>query len=123
MAELKAEKANWLARVAPWLLIGGLVLFHAVNNWIWLTENVTSTGWDKPRHLARSLSYTDMLDTPTITSLFAMMISDPVRPPLFPASAAVMYRLFGYSADVATMVTNKAMELMGKFCQQNRKPA
>jgi 4-amino-4-deoxy-L-arabinose transferase-like glycosyltransferase len=93
-----------LARLAPWLALGALLLFHAANNWIWLVENVTSTGWDKPRHLARSLNYTQMLSPPTIHSLFGLMISDPVRPPLFPASAAIMYKLFGYTADVATMV-------------------
>jgi 4-amino-4-deoxy-L-arabinose transferase-like glycosyltransferase len=100
----QANKNAWLVRLAPWLLVGGLVLFHAINNWSWLAENVTSTGWDKPRHLARSLHYTDVLSPITIKSLFGMMVSDPVRPPLFPASAAVMYKLFGRSADVATMV-------------------
>ena len=104
MAESKTRETSWLVRLAPWLLIGGLVLFHAANNWIWLTENVTSTGWDKPRHLARSLNYTDMLSTVSIQSLFGVMISDPVRPPLFPASAGILYKLFGYTADVATMV-------------------
>jgi 4-amino-4-deoxy-L-arabinose transferase-like glycosyltransferase len=93
-----------LVRLAPWLLVGGLVLFHGVSNWIWLTENVTSTGWDKPRHLARSLHYTEMLSPITIRSLFEVTISDPVRPPLFPASAGIMYKLFGRSDDVATMV-------------------
>jgi 4-amino-4-deoxy-L-arabinose transferase-like glycosyltransferase len=104
MVESSERREPWLARLAPWLLIGGLVLFHAANNWIWLTENVTSTGWDKPRHLTRALSYADMLSSPSIQSLFGVMISDPVRPPLFPASATIMYRLFGTSADVATMV-------------------
>ncbi|MGD8398228.1 MAG: glycosyltransferase family 39 protein [Anaerolineae bacterium] len=90
--------------LAPWLVIAGLVLFHAANNWIWLVENVTSTGWDKPRHLARSLNYTQMLSPISLRSLFGVMISDPVRPPLFPASASIVYKLFGYTADVATMV-------------------
>lgn len=100
----RADKKTWLVRLAPWLLVGGLLLFHVVNNWNWLADNVTSTGWDKPRHLARSLHYTDMLSPITIKSLFGMMVSDPVRPPLFPASATIMYKLFGRSADVATMV-------------------
>lgn len=97
-------RAGRLARLAPWLLIGGLVLFFAVTNWLWLTENVTSTGWDKPRHLARSLYYAQILSQPSIRSLFTVVISDPVRTPLFPASAAIMYWLFGRTADVATMV-------------------
>ena len=27
-------KSGWLTRLAPWLLVGGLVLFHALNNWL-----------------------------------------------------------------------------------------
>jgi 4-amino-4-deoxy-L-arabinose transferase-like glycosyltransferase len=104
VATERGARISWLVRLAPWLLIGGLVLFHAVNNWIWLSENVTSTGWDKPRHLARSLSYAQMLSPPSAQSLFQVMISDPVRPPFFPASASIMYWLFGKSADVATMI-------------------
>jgi 4-amino-4-deoxy-L-arabinose transferase-like glycosyltransferase len=91
-------------RLAPWLLIGGLILFHAVNNWLWLSENVTLTGWDRPRHLAQSLNYARMLSPLTIRSLFDVMVSDAVRPPLFPTSATTMYTLFGWSSDVATMV-------------------
>lgn len=95
---------GWLATLYPWALIGGLVLFHAVNNWRWLAENVTLTGWDRPRHLAISLSYARTLSTVTIQSLFNVMVSDPIRPPLFPASATPLYWLFGWSSDVATMV-------------------
>ena len=47
----RRQRAMWLPRLAPWLLIGGLVLFHGLNNWIWLVDNVTLTGWDRPRHL------------------------------------------------------------------------
>jgi 4-amino-4-deoxy-L-arabinose transferase-like glycosyltransferase len=65
---------------------------------------VTLTGWDRPRHLAHSLNYARMLSPLTLRSLFDVMVSDSVRPPLFPASATIMYRLFGWSSDVATMV-------------------
>ena len=112
MSEPEKRENTWLARLTPWLLVGGLVLFHAVNNWIWLVDNVTSTGWDKPRHLARSLNYTQMLSPVTIRSLFGVMIGDPVRPPLFPTSAAIMYKLFGTSADVATMVNVLYMAIL-----------
>jgi 4-amino-4-deoxy-L-arabinose transferase-like glycosyltransferase len=101
---VQRSSSTRLARLVPWLLLGVIVVFHAANNWVWLAENVTLTGWDKPRHLARSLNYNHMLSPITVHSLFEMMISDPVRPPLFPASATIMYRLFGISADVATMV-------------------
>ena len=98
------QRTKWLARLAPWLLIGAIVLFYAVTNWQWLTENVTSTGWDKPRHLARSLYYNQLLSQPSIQSLFTVVVGDPVRTPLFPASATIMYQLFGRDPDVAAMV-------------------
>lgn len=98
------KAASRRARLAPWLLIGAIVLFHAVHNWLWLTENVTSTGWDKPRHLARSLYLAQILNPITIRSLFTAVVSDPVRPPVFPISGAVMYQLFGPSDDAAVMV-------------------
>src|SRR5512136_1013720 len=98
------QRARWLSRLAPWLLIGAIVLFYAITNWLWLTDNVTSTGWDKPRHLARSLYYDQLLSQPSIKSLFTVVVGDPVRTPLFPASASIMYRLFGRDPDVAAMV-------------------
>ena len=98
------QRTKWLPRLAPWLLIGAIVLFYAITNWQWLTENVTSTGWDKPRHLARSLYYNQLLSQPSIQSLFTVVVGDPVRTPLFPASAAIMYQLFGRDPDVAAMV-------------------
>jgi len=104
MTQTVKHRTRWLVRLAPWLLIGGLVVFHAANNWIWLQENVTWTGWDKARHLARSLSYTQMLSSLSLESLFNVVVGDPVRTPLFPASASIMYRLFGYTEDVATMI-------------------
>jgi 4-amino-4-deoxy-L-arabinose transferase-like glycosyltransferase len=104
MTQKLKHRTLWLARLAPWLVIGGLVLFHAAHNWIWLQENVTWTGWDKARHLAYSLSYTHILSSISLQSIFGAAVHDPVRTPLFPASASIMYRLFGYSEDVATMV-------------------
>lgn len=104
MTHTVKQRTLWLARLAPCLLIGGLVVFHAVNNWIWLQENVTWTGWDKARHLAYSLSYTQMLSSLSLKTLFNVAVHDPVRVPLFPASASIMYRLFGYTEDVATMI-------------------
>jgi 4-amino-4-deoxy-L-arabinose transferase-like glycosyltransferase len=103
----KSEEQGRTARLAawsPWLLVGGWVLFHAANNWIWLVQNVTWTGWDKARHLAWSLQYSHLLGQLSIRSLFQVMVGDSIRPPFFAASASVMYALFGRTADVATMV-------------------
>ena len=108
----QSRTPSWFARLAPWLLIAGLVTFHAINNWIWLSENVTLTGWDRPRHLAHSLNYARMLNPLSIQSLFDVMVNDPVRPPLFPASATLMYRLFGWTSDIATMVNVVYMAIL-----------
>jgi 4-amino-4-deoxy-L-arabinose transferase-like glycosyltransferase len=101
-----------IAHLAPWLLIAGLVLFHAINNWLWLTENVTLTGWDRPRHLAHSLNFARMLSPISIQSLFDVMVSDPVRPPIFPVSAAPLYWFFGWTSDVATMINVLYMAIL-----------
>jgi 4-amino-4-deoxy-L-arabinose transferase-like glycosyltransferase len=101
---LRSTASEAVARLAPWLLIGGLVLFHAANNWVWLVDNVTWTGWDKARHLTQSLNYAQMLSPITLRSVFDVMVADPIRPPLVPASAAIVYWLFGRTADNATMI-------------------
>lgn len=102
--DLTYEGESLLPRLAPWLLIGGVVVFHAINNWIWLAANVTWTGWDKARHLTQSLAYAEMLRSLSLQSLFEITIADPIRPPLFGASASILYALFGRSEDVAVMV-------------------
>jgi 4-amino-4-deoxy-L-arabinose transferase-like glycosyltransferase len=104
MTASERERSTIPARWSPWLLVGTLLLFHAVNNWIWLVKNVTWTGWDKARHLAQSLAYFHQFGQFSLQSLFAVMVGDPIRPPLFAASASLPYALFGRTADVATMV-------------------
>jgi 4-amino-4-deoxy-L-arabinose transferase-like glycosyltransferase len=81
-----------------------LVLFHAVNNWRWLTANVTVLGWDVPSHLGTSFIYNDMLRPLNLRTLFSAVVWHPNRPPLFFLSAIPLYRLAGVSADVGTMV-------------------
>ncbi len=98
------RQPGWLARLAPWALILAVVAFQAVNNWIWLSRNTVIPGWDRPAHLARSLAYYAALTPLTWQGLFKASVLDPIRPPLFPASATPLYWLFGLSDDVATMV-------------------
>jgi 4-amino-4-deoxy-L-arabinose transferase-like glycosyltransferase len=93
-----------LARLAPWVLILALVAFHAANNWIWLTKNIVIPGWDRPAHLGRSLAYYSTLTPLSWQGLFKASIQDPIRPPLFFASATPLYWAFGTSIDVAVMV-------------------
>ena len=100
----RGRTAALFARLAPWLLVGGLTLFHAINNWIWLTTNVTMLGWDVPSHLGTSFIYDSILHPFNPKTLFAAITWHPNRPPLYFLSAVLLYRLFGVSADVGTMV-------------------
>lgn len=95
---------TWLDRYGPALLIVALVGWHAVHNWVWLSSNSVLTGWDKARHLAQSLTYNNLLTPLTLRTFFGALISDSVRPPLAPMAAVPLYRLFGTSSDVATML-------------------
>ena len=94
---------------SPWLvpavaaLLSGLVLFHAINNWLWLAANVTLLGWDVPGHLGTSLIYNGILQPLTPKTLFEAVVWHPNRPPFVFLSAVPLYRLFGVSVDVGTM--------------------
>jgi len=93
-----------LARWAPGLLIAGLVLFHAISNWIWLSRNVVIRGWDRIGSLINSLYYLQTLSKINLKTLFKAAVQDEVRPPLFGFLMSFMYRPFGVSADVAVMI-------------------
>ncbi len=88
---------------APLLLVLGLSLFHAVNNWIWLSKNLIPQGWDRIGALVNSLYYHRTLSHLSLQTLFRAITQDEYRPPLFGLTMAGMYRLFGVSADVAVM--------------------
>jgi 4-amino-4-deoxy-L-arabinose transferase-like glycosyltransferase len=95
--------ARW-HRLLPWILILGLVAFHAANNWLWLEKNVVIPGWDRPAHLGRSLAYFARLTPLSWQGLFQASVQDTIRPPFFFASATPLYWIFGTYSDVATMV-------------------
>jgi 4-amino-4-deoxy-L-arabinose transferase-like glycosyltransferase len=84
-------------------VLAGLVVFHAVNNWLWLRANETILGWDVPSHLGTSYIYHYMLRPLTLKTLFATIIWHPNRPPLPFLTAVPLYRVFGVSPDVGTM--------------------
>jgi 4-amino-4-deoxy-L-arabinose transferase-like glycosyltransferase len=93
-----------LARIGTLLALAAMVLFHGLNNWRWLATNVTMLGWDVPSHLGTSYVYDSILRPLGPKSLFAAVVWHPNRPPLYFLSAVPLYRLFGISPDVATMV-------------------
>jgi len=88
---------------APAALVLGLVVFHGIGNWIWLSKNVMTRGWDRIGALVNSLYYYETLSRVSYRTLFKAIIQDEYRPPLFGLSMATMYRLFGVSSDVAVM--------------------
>lgn len=96
-------RRNYAARQAPVLLVLGLSLFHAINNWVWLSKNLIPQGWDRIGALVNSLYYYNTLSRVSLPTLFKAITQDEYRPPLFGLSMAGMYRLFGVSADVAVM--------------------
>jgi 4-amino-4-deoxy-L-arabinose transferase-like glycosyltransferase len=96
----------------PILVIGGLVLLHGIINWLWLSDNVTSTGADKSQHLAHSLRYHLALSPPTIRSLFTVLVDNPIRPALVPISATLAYHVFGFSVDAGPMINLLYMAIL-----------
>lgn len=101
-----------LDRQAPALLVLGLSLFHALNNWIWLSKNLIPEGWDRIGALVNSLYYHRTLSRVSLQTLFQAITQDEYRPPLFGLSMAGMYKLFGVSADVAVMANVIYMVLL-----------
>jgi len=98
------EPTNRLERWLPPGLVAGLVLFHAINNWLWLSKNLVIRGWDRIGALVNSLFYYDTLSNLNLAALFKATVQDEIRPPLFGLSMALMYGPFGVSPDVAIMV-------------------
>ncbi|MGD9146286.1 MAG: glycosyltransferase family 39 protein, partial [Anaerolineae bacterium] len=93
-----------LTRLVPILVIGGLVILYAIVNWLWLSDNVISGGWDKSKHLTRSLRYYQALSPPTLQALFANLVENPIRPSLFPLTATLVYPLLGFEVDSGPMI-------------------
>lgn len=94
------------SRLRQMLYLGAvvcLVVFHLINNWIFVSTQVTILGWDRPAHLIRTLIYNDMLQQVNVRSLFEVLTWSWNRPPLAHLTVVPLYRLFGVSTDVALM--------------------
>lgn len=99
-------------RLLPFLILATLVLFHILNNWMWLSTNVVIVGWDRPRHLIESLRYNDILKTFNYPSFFEAFTLSGYYPPLFHLLIVAFYKLFGLSADVAAMVNSLYLAIL-----------
>lgn len=99
-------------RLLPLLILAALLLFHIVNNWIWLSTNLVIVGWDRPRHLIESLRYNDLLKNLSYPSFFEAFTLSGYYPPLFHLLIVAFYKLFGLSADVAAMVNSLFLAIL-----------
>jgi 4-amino-4-deoxy-L-arabinose transferase-like glycosyltransferase len=97
-------KGERLLHLWPFLALAALILFHIVNNWMWLSTNVTSVGWDPMDHLVTTLVYNDILRRVDLRSLFSALTWSDYYPPLVHLSALVLYKIFGISMDTAVKV-------------------
>ncbi len=112
VTDRREKQSLWV----PVLLVAGLSLFHAINNWIWLSKNVMTRGWDRIGSLINSLYYYDTLTPLTWQAFFRASVQDEFRPPLFGFSMAWMYKLFGVEADVAVLVNVLYMAVLLAAC-------
>lgn len=103
MAEVATLRRARLTQMLHFCGVTCLVAFHLLNNWVFLSTQVTILGWDRPAHLIRTLIYNDMLQQVNLRSLFEVLTWSWNRPPLFHLTAVPLYRFFGVSTDVALM--------------------
>ena len=97
-------KRERLLCVWPFVVLAALILFHIVNNWIWISTNVTRVGWDRMDHLVTTLVYNDILRQVNLRSLFSALTWSDYYPPLVHLSAWTLYKIFGISMDTAVKV-------------------
>lgn len=103
MSEIQTRRRTRLGEAFHLSAVVGLVVFHWVNNWAFVSSQVTILGWDRPAHLIRGLIYNDMLQRINLRSLFEVLTWSWNRPPLAHLITVPLYRLFGVSTDVALM--------------------
>lgn len=82
-----------------------LLLFHAVNNYVWLKRDTCPPYWDMAGHLLTSLRYLGILSghNGNIVNAIRDFLNVSPYPPLFHVSAIPLYVLFGTSEDIAVM--------------------
>ena len=89
--------------VFDYLFLSGLILFHLINNAIWLFLDTCPPAWDESAHLCLSLRYLELLLHPTRDLVFNLIKVSYYYPPFFHLSLVPVHLLFGISADWATM--------------------
>jgi 4-amino-4-deoxy-L-arabinose transferase-like glycosyltransferase len=88
-------------------LLGLLIAFHLVNNWLWRDSNVIVFSMDRMFHQVTSLAYDDILrEGVSLHTLFSALTWSDYYPPLVHLTVAAFYGIFGVSMDVAAMANS-----------------
>lgn len=87
--------------IVRWLPLALLMAFGAGSVLFWLHLNVAPFGRDAGGHLATSLHYLPLLESPSPRTFFEVMLVNGYRPPLFYLATLPFYALFGTRFDSA----------------------
>ena len=71
-----------MRKSAPSFIIFSLILFHGINNYIWLQKNLIPPFWDESKHLIVTLKYLDSIRA-SFNILEALWRIDSIYPPFF----------------------------------------
>lgn len=82
------------------VVVGGIGLFHLVNNLIWLARDTLPPSWDQAAHADHCLTYFRLFGEPLKLSLTKLLAVSSYYPPFFYVSTVPMSFLFGFSPDV-----------------------
>lgn len=86
-----------------YFLLGLLILFHLINNAIWLIWDTRPPAWDQSAHLGLSLRYLELFLHPSRDLISNFMKVSYYYPPFFHLSLVPIHLVFGVSQDLATM--------------------
>lgn len=95
--------SRFLDRRYPLILLFLLILFYAINNYIWLNLNEFPPFAGEAYHLLKGLDHLNILTHPHKHMFPALIKISNYRPPLFPISMAVSNIIWGNSRVVSTM--------------------
>lgn len=82
------------------VVVGGIGLFHLVNNLVWLALDTLPPSWDQAAHADHCLTYFRMFGEPMRLSLTKLLKVSSYYPPFFYVSTVPISFLFGFSPDV-----------------------
>jgi hypothetical protein len=88
-------------KLLRWLPLLYLLAFATLSVVAWQTLNVVPYGRDAGGHLATSLAYRPLLENPSPTTLFQVLLVNGYRPPILYLSTLPFYAIFGATFDSA----------------------